>query len=127
MRPRSVFDLRQIRLADAFALLPSPSSSASVAVADLLTNRTNELELRHRPAQAAQRSFDLAQVTDFLAELHVIIAPCASGQSLFQYEIFILQFAINVNKEIRLAINHLQAGTAKVMAGGVRVSLIKVL
>ena len=58
VRARSVFDLREIGLADGLAL------------AQLLADGAHQLELRHGTAQTAQRAFHFAQVPDFLAQLH---------------------------------------------------------
>ena len=59
MRTTSALDLREIRLADAFRLW------------HLCADGANQFQLRHRTPQTAQRSFDLPQVTDFFAQLHV--------------------------------------------------------
>src|ERR1700687_990133 len=57
MPPRTAFDLRNVRLADALPLL--------------LAHRPPPLLLRHRPVQPAQRAFHFAQVTNFLCQLHI--------------------------------------------------------
>ena len=57
VRPSAVFDLRQVRLAD--------------ALAQLLVNGFYHLLLRHGTSEAAQRAFHLAQVTYFLSQFHI--------------------------------------------------------
>ena len=51
------FDLRNVGLADALALLPA--------------HRRDQFLLGHRAAEAAQRAFNLPEVTNFLAQLHI--------------------------------------------------------
>ena len=55
--PRAALDLRQVRLAD--------------GAPQFVMDRVDDLLLRHLASQAAQRAFDLAQVTNFLAQLHI--------------------------------------------------------
>ena len=66
---------------------------ARAAFAELLAHGAHQFQLRHGTPETAQRSFDFAQVTNFLAQLHRL-AP----QFIFQIEIVILQFAIYVKK-----------------------------
>ena len=64
VRASAVFNLRKIGLAD------GRTFGASPPLAQLLANRAHQLELRHGTPQPAQRTFHLAQVADFFAELH---------------------------------------------------------
>src|SRR5208337_5280190 len=57
VRASSAFDLRDVRLADGFA--------------QLLADGAHQFELGQGAVEAAQRTFHLAQVTDFLAQRHI--------------------------------------------------------
>ena len=57
MRACSVLDLRNIRLTDGLAAL--------------FANGADQFLLGHGAAEAAQRTFDFPQVTDFLAQFHI--------------------------------------------------------
>src|SRR5258708_38527206 len=90
MRTRAVLDLREIRLADGrclLALLASPASK-------LFPNGANDLQLSHRSIQASQRFFNLAEVANFLAQLHIDML------AISQNVIFILQYVIYVKRAI---------------------------
>ena len=74
----TVLDLRDVRLADALALL--------------LTNRLHQLQLRHRATQFAKRSLDLPQVANFLRQRDITdrdsyIANCNTMSST-EYGLF---------------------------------------
>ncbi len=58
VRARSVFDLREIGLAD------------GVALAQFLADGAHQFKLRHGTPQTAQRAFHFAQVPNFFAQLH---------------------------------------------------------
>src|SRR5258706_11022889 len=73
MRPRPVFDLRQVRLAN--------------TLAQFLANGLHHLLLRHGTIHSAQRAFHLAQVANFLSQFHIshrniYIAICDTCQEL---------------------------------------------
>ena len=84
----------------------------TAALAQLFAKGAHQLKLRHGTAQTAQRSLDFAQVPNFLAQLHNF-RPCG----VFQYEIFILQFAIIVKICIVRLFNGLQAVGYDLMGG----------
>src|SRR5581483_10917885 len=80
VRTCSVFNLRKVRLAEAFALR------------HLLADRPHEFLLRQRTPQSAQRPFHLSEVPNFLAQLHpasitdcdIYIAICNLCQDLYR-------------------------------------------
>src|ERR1700730_12681921 len=85
VRARAVFNLRQIGLTN--GCLSSPCPTWSSTSSHFLTNGAHDLLLRHGTTQTAQRSFHLAQVTDFLAQFHIsirniYIAYCDISQEL---------------------------------------------
>jgi hypothetical protein len=62
MRPGTTLDLREIRLAQ--------------TAADLALHRGGQFLLRHGTAQAAERTFDCAEGTEFVAEFHGGLTYC---------------------------------------------------
>jgi len=62
VRPGATLDLREIRLAQ--------------TAADLTLHRGGQFLLRHRAAQAAERTFDCAEGTEFVAEFHGGLTYC---------------------------------------------------
>ena len=83
VRTGPAFNLREIRLADSgFARLLSGGV--------LLLDRPDKLLLRHSTVEPAKVTFNLPQITDFVAEFHWLL----------QIAIFISQFVIFVNETL---------------------------
>src|SRR5688500_10995540 len=97
MRPRAALDLREIGLAD--------------RLAELLTDRAHDFELRHLTIESAQGALHLSQVLQLFAERHSLSPAgcCASPPAgrrlslplllcILQIAIIIWQIAISVKR-----------------------------
>src|ERR1017187_6441291 len=71
MRARSVLDLREVGLADALAF------------SYLRAKCADQFELGQGSAETAQRTFDFAQVSNFLAQLHPAPKPYFKSRYLY--------------------------------------------
>src|SRR5467141_635878 len=98
MGPGAILDLREIRLAQ--------------TTANLAFHRAGQFLLRHRTAQAAQRTFDGAEGAEFVAKFHGRLTYC--NLQILYYESLFCQaesvlphtfsILINLNDLLRLCL-----------------------